>query len=153
MATVVSEYTQLLPAYPPGEIMFIDIPVSNIDRAMTFYRNVFGWQILPEFPPFPGRTEGITSHYLFQKGNVAGCFTVMSDSKDVLQAGVVQGSPKERVAFYLATENMDETLANVEKYGGTVHRKMSLYEGKWGIAAQIIDSEGNFLGVGMPPKV
>ncbi|KAK0620968.1 hypothetical protein B0T14DRAFT_567682 [Immersiella caudata] len=152
MATTVSEFTPLLPAYHPGEVMFIDVPVSNLDRAMTFYRKVFDWQIRPDLPPFPGRTEGISSHYLFHKGSIAGSFTVMEDSKDVLQAGVVQGSPKQRMAFYLFTEDIEETLVNLEKYGGTVHRKMSLFEGRWGVAAQIIDTEGNFLGVGTLPK-
>jgi hypothetical protein len=89
-----------------------------------FHFSTFHQHHSSKIAPFPGRTDGINSHYLFHKGSIAGCFTVMEDSKDVLQAGVVQ--EKERMVFHLFTEDIDETLASVEKYGGTVHRYVSL---------------------------
>ena len=40
---------------PHGDITHIDIPVTDLDQASAFYRDLFGWQIaeLPGFEGYP----------------------------------------------------------------------------------------------------
>ena len=51
-----------------NQVVWVDIPVKDLDRAIRFYSTVLGAPVKKE--EFPGMTIGILSH---QDGEVGGC--------------------------------------------------------------------------------
>ncbi|KAK4445691.1 Glyoxalase/Bleomycin resistance protein/Dihydroxybiphenyl dioxygenase [Podospora aff. communis PSN243] len=151
-ALVAPEYQELPCAtHPPGEIGWVNIPVTNLDRAISFYTKVFDWEMHPEMEA-PGHSEGVTTHHLFRRGNLSGCFTVLDDPEHHGKAAHVSSTASAAIAFYLLSDDYDGTLKKVVEHGGKVKNSIVLFEGTWGSIGEIVDSEGNFLGVWTPPK-
>ncbi|KAK3343560.1 hypothetical protein B0T25DRAFT_521691 [Lasiosphaeria hispida] len=138
---------------PPGRFCFIEIPVVDVQRAITFYRSVFGWEINPSFKGIQGHAENIKSMYCFNNGGILGCFSELSDPNDMVTTGIVPGTTKVPVTFGITIDgDIDTTSAKVVECGGKVHRsKFIIPPGKFGNSARYIDTEGNIVAVWTPP--
>ena len=111
-----------------NQLVWFDIPCTDIDRAIKFYGAVLGCDVAKQ--QFEGFSMGILPH---ESGSVGGCLVVMSDTK-----------PSDRgVLVYLnCAGRLDQAVAAVENHGGTVLQpKESI--GPHGFRAIIKDSEGN----------
>lgn len=111
-----------------NQIVWCDIPVLDLDRAIKFYSALLGAEVKKQ--QFPGTTVAILPH---NDGEVGGCLFASSQEK-----------PTDRgVMIYLnANGRLDEALATVALNGGkVVESKHSI--GPFGFRAIIIDSEGN----------
>lgn len=104
----------------------IEIPVTDIVRAATFYRKVFGWSFV--VPPFPLERK----YAFFQKGDTMG-FT-MGRLVEVprseyhlspINTGLAEMEQKQHLTprFTLVVENIGETIAAIEKAGERVVSK------------------------------
>lgn len=109
-------------------ICWTDIPVTNLDRAITFYSAVLGAEVTLQSPP--GMEFGLLPH---SENNVSGCLVVESDNKPSTHGPLV----------YLSVEGrINDAVAAVEKGGGKVVAPKHAI-GPYGFRAIILDTEGN----------
>lgn len=112
-------------------IVWVEIPVTDMDRAMDFYHRIFGWDVslhdlgqlkmamLPSNPNEYGATGALVLN--------------------------VNYSPSEKMGplIYFTSEDMDAQLGEVESVGGSILRGKTLIAPGAGYMALILDSEGN----------
>jgi predicted enzyme related to lactoylglutathione lyase len=109
-------------------ISHIEIPAENPNEVSAFYRDVFGWKI---------ETNAEHNYVTYQDGGS-------------LRGGFPgPGEPTykpDRLLVYLATDDIDASLADVEAHGGkTVLPKTEVaHVGWWAVFA---DPAGNYIGL------
>lgn len=110
----------------PNTIVWVDIPVRNLQRAAEFYSFILGTELSIEvvkgiaFVPFP-HNEGQPSGCLVEE------IEFVSNANSLLVYFNVEG-------------RMDEVLAEVDKRGGRIIRGKEKI-GPWGYRAIILDCE------------
>lgn len=112
---------------------WFEIPVADMDRAKSFYENVFGYELtVTEMGPslmawFPGGPDGLGATGTLIKGEG---YTPSFDGSLV----------------YLSVEDIEETLGKISDAGGdTVMPKFDI--GEFGWIAHFQDSEGNRVAI------
>jgi uncharacterized protein len=104
-----------------GEIVHIEFPSEDADRAQRFWSGLFGWQfgesVMPDMDYRMART-----------GEESGVAIYGSDER---------GHPN----FYFATDDIDASSAKVRELGGTAEAKTPVPTHGWFAACS--DSEGN----------
>jgi predicted enzyme related to lactoylglutathione lyase len=115
-----------------NQVVWVDIPVVDLDRAVRFYSAVLGDTVRKE--EFPGMSIGLLPG---ADSDVSGClFTKAED-----------GPCDRGVLVYLnAQGRLDEAIAAVESNGGKVLQPKHQI-GPHGFRAVILDSEGNRLAL------
>jgi predicted enzyme related to lactoylglutathione lyase len=112
----------------PNRIVWVDIPVVNLDRAIRFYSAVLGSEV--EKVEFPGMTIGSFAH---EDNEAAGCL-YLSDK--------VKPSAEGPLVYLNVHGRIDEAIEAVGPSGGrVVQPKESI--GPFGFRAVILDTEGN----------
>ncbi|WP_347757380.1 VOC family protein [Agrococcus sp. ProA11] len=110
-----------------GDITHLEIPVSDLDKATAFYRDVFGWQIaeMEQFPGYP--------MWQAPNGVSGGALTQRED-------GFTQ--PRNMVEV----DSIDEALEKATAQGATVVvAKSEITPTSWW--ALFADPDGNHIGV------
>jgi uncharacterized protein len=119
-----------------ARVVHFEIPFDNAERAQSFYRDVFDWQIqpMPEMQ-YTMVSTGPTS----DQG--------MPTEPGFIGGGMMQRqAPIDRPVITLQVDDIDDALLTVEKHGGeAVGEKLTV--GDMGFAAYFRDSEGNLLGL------
>jgi predicted enzyme related to lactoylglutathione lyase len=111
-----------------NHIVWVDIPVLKLDRAIRFYSAVIGSQV--EKQVYPGMTIGSFPH---KDGEAAGCL-YMSET--------VKPSADGPLVYLNVHGRIDEAIEAVEPSGGKVlQQKESI--GPFGFRAVVLDTEGN----------
>ena len=109
-------------------ICWTDIPVTNLERAITFYSAVLGQVVARESGP--GFEFGLLPH---SENNVSGCLSPCEDNAPSLTGPLV----------YLAVnDRLDAAVEAVETHGGKVLQEKHQI-GPYGYRAVVVDSEGN----------
>lgn len=111
-----------------GEITHIELPSDDVERARSFYSELFGWpmQSVPE----------MKDYVMFQSGP--------GESGGAIgKRGV---SAPDRLRFYVEVESLETTVARVLELGGRVAVEITDVPGQ-GRYAAIIDTEGNEIGL------
>ncbi len=109
-------------------VVYFEIPVKNMDRAMLFYKSVFNFDFAKEIIdnnemalfPFAEGTSGISG---------------------ALAKGEIYKPTKEGVLIYFKTENIDETLRLSRENGGYILYPKT--DNGIGYVAEFEDTEGN----------
>jgi predicted enzyme related to lactoylglutathione lyase len=112
-------------------IVHIEIPAANASAAGKFYSDVFGWQI---------NTDQTYNYVMFKpKDGPGGGFV------EPMEGTPVAYKP-DRLMIYLATDDIDATLATIEAHGGkTVLPKTEIpHVGWWAV---FTDPTGNHLAL------
>jgi predicted enzyme related to lactoylglutathione lyase len=119
-----------------ARVVHFEIPFDDADRARSFYRDVFDWQInpMPEMDynmvsTGPTSDEGMPA----EPGYIGG--------------GMMQRQePVTNPVLTLQVDDIDAVIVTIEKNGGSaVGEKMPV--GDMGFAAYFKDSEGNLMGL------
>jgi len=112
-------------------IVHIEIPAANLGVAGKFYGDVFGWKI---------EVYQKYNYAQFQsEGGPGGGFVEPSESTPVPYK-------PDRLLVYLATDDIDATLATIEAHGGkTVLPKTEIPQIGWW--AVFTDPTGNHLAL------
>jgi uncharacterized protein len=119
-------------------VVYFEIPVTDIDRAVKFYKAVFKFNFEKDIIdknemalfPFTDNGSGITG---------------------ALAKGDIYKPTKNGVVIYFKTENIDESLKLVEQNGGQIlYPKTS--NGDVGFVAEFEDCEGNRIALHMKPS-
>jgi uncharacterized protein len=119
--------TKMVKKFNP--VVYFEIPVTDIERAIKFYTSVFNFTFEKEIIdknemalfPFEDEYSGISG---------------------ALAKGEIYKPTKDGVVIYFKTENIDATLKQVTELGGKIlYPKTS--NGDLGFVAEFEDSEGN----------
>jgi predicted enzyme related to lactoylglutathione lyase len=119
-----------------GQVIHFEIPADDPERAYAFYQDVFGWRInaMPEM-----------QYALVQT-------TDTDESGAVTTPGAINGGMLRRQGaitgpvITVGTDDLEATLAQVEKAGGAVVVPKTAV-GDMGFSAYITDPEGNVVGL------
>lgn len=110
-----------------NQIVWFDLPVVDLDRAIRFYSAVLGQAVVKQSM---GMEMGVFPH---EGHSVGGCLVKMAQ-KPVGDAGPL--------LYFNCEGRLDPAIAEVEKHGGQiVIPKHSI--GPHGFRCVILDSEGN----------
>jgi hypothetical protein len=111
-----------------NQIVWVDIPVTDLDRAIRFYSAVLGAPVKKE--QFPEMTIGILPH---QEGEVGGCLFKREGEEPAQQGPML---------YLNANGRLDEAINAVTSNGGKILQPKHQI-GPYGYRAVILDSEGN----------
>jgi predicted enzyme related to lactoylglutathione lyase len=111
-----------------NQVVWVDIPVSDLDRAVRFYSAVLGGEVQKQ--EYPGMTIGLLPGY---DSDVSGCLFTKADEVP---------SASGLLIYLNAQGRLDEAIAVVEPNGGKVLQPRHQI-GPHGYRAVILDSEGN----------
>jgi uncharacterized protein len=110
-------------------VRYVEIPVSDIDRAQRFYEAVFAYAL--ERQTLDGYEMALFPYDPAAPGATA-----------ALAQGDVYVPAKTGPIVYLAVDDIDTVLARAQAQGAqTLYEKKAA--GDWGWVAEIEDSEGN----------
>jgi predicted enzyme related to lactoylglutathione lyase len=117
---------------PTNTFCWIDIPVVDLDRAITFYSAILNTPVKKISEQ--GFEFGLLPH---TEDSVSGCLCVMEDRKPSANGALV----------YLNLEGqLDRAVASVSAKGGKVVKGKEQI-GPYGHRAIVIDTEGNTLAL------
>jgi len=109
-------------------IVHVEIPSANVEGAGEFYQSLFGWKIMP----MPDMNYTM---WEAGEGDEYGGFPQVSDE-----------NPAGQVLIYIASDDIEADLKNVEKLGGKViHPKAEIPGMGWFAVFQ--DPTGNVLAL------
>ena len=111
-----------------NQIVWCDIPVLDLDRAIKFYSAILGQPVKKQ--EFPEMTIGILSH---NDGEVGACLFTSAEEKP---------SEKGMMIYLNASGWLDDAVSAVAPHGGKIVKPKHPI-GPFGFRAIIIDSEGN----------
>ena len=112
-------------------VVWFDLPVNDLDRAIRFYSAVMGKPVKKE--TFENYSFGLFQH---EQDDVAGCLTPGH--------GEIENKPSATgpLMYFNCAGRLDEAIAAVVPNGGKILKgKESI--GPYGFRAIILDSEGN----------
>ena len=116
-------------------IVWFDIPVVDIDRAILFYSAVLDKPITKQiFGDVP------TGLFPLDGGGMMGCVCLVKNFKP---------SPDGVMIYLNVNGRLKDAVAAVRVHGGTVQRDIHSI-GEHGFRAEILDSEGNCVALHSP---
>ena len=106
-------------------IVWFEIPADNPERAKKFYGSLFGWKI-DKFP-------GVTDYWHIDTGG----------GDDTPDGGLMaRKHPEHPITNYVNVKSVTESMAKVEKLGGTICKPKTAVP-QMGYFAICQDTEGN----------
>jgi uncharacterized protein len=119
-------------------VVHFEIPYDNQDKAIEFYKKVFGWNIeaVPNMP------------YHFVHTDETDKETGMLKEKNRINGGMYkrESNLPSSPVLVIDVPNIDERLEKVKANGGTLFREKTRV-GEMGFYAQVKDTEGNIIGI------
>lgn len=114
-----------------AKVRFFEIPSSDFNRAIDFYRNVFDFEI----EPFEWESEKMA---MISGEPVGGCIFHSEGYKP----------SKDGVIVSFEVDDIEAVLAKTEKYGGEIAmKKCKIQAEDLGYCAYFFDCEGNRIGL------
>jgi predicted enzyme related to lactoylglutathione lyase len=118
------------------KVVHFEVPFDDGERATAFYREAFGWQLnsMPQM-----QYTLVTTTPTDDRGNLA-------------EAGGINGGmlhrqgPITAPVITIGVDDIDESLARIEKLGGRVAIGRQPV-GDMGFSAYVHDTEGNLIGL------
>lgn len=118
------------------KVVHFEVPFDDGDRATTFYREAFGWQLnsMPEYQYVMVST------------------TATDDQGRPSEPGAINGGmlarqgPISAPVVTIGVDDLDDALSRVEKLGGKVAIGRQPV-GDMGYSAYFTDTEGNLIGL------
>ena len=118
------------------KVVHFEVPFDDADRAHTFYREAFGWQL--RSMPGMGYTM-VTTTPTDNSGRP-------SETGGVNGGMLAKQGPITSPVITIGVEDLDESLARIEKLGGKVAIGRQPV-GDMGFSAYVTDTEGNLIGL------
>lgn len=118
------------------KVVHFEVPYDDVDRAHSFYREAFGWQL--QSMPGMGYTMVTTTP--------ADASGRPSEPGSVNGGMLARQGPITSPVITIGVEDLDDALARVEKLGGSVAIGRQAV-GEMGFSAYVTDTEGNLIGL------
>ena len=120
------------------KVVHFEIPADNVERAKTFYKQAFGWDI-SQYP-------GMEYHMV----NTAAIDEKTRQPKEVgaINGGLTKRNNETNKATVITVDvaDIDAALKSIEKLGGkTIQKKQPVTD--MGFTAYFKDTEGNIVGL------
>ncbi|SPE60725.1 Glyoxalase/bleomycin resistance protein/dioxygenase [Verrucomicrobia bacterium] len=115
----------------PNQVVWFDMPVQNLDRAVTFYSAVLGAPVTKQ--QFQNMSFAVLPH---QGEEVSGCLTPGCDGDGA------KPSQDGALLYFNCQGRLDAAIAAVEPSGGRVLQAKHPI-GPYGFRSVVLDSEGN----------
>jgi predicted enzyme related to lactoylglutathione lyase len=119
-----------------GRVIHFEMPANDMERAQSFYHEVFGWQVTP-----------------MPEMSYAMVVTTPTDESGMpTEPGGINGGltprqgPVSAPTVTIGVDSVDNALAAVEKHGGTVVAARQAV-GDMGFVGYFSDPEGNVVGL------
>lgn len=118
-----------------GRVVHFEIPADDIERARSFYREAFGWQMQP-----------------MPEMEYTGITTTESDETGPTEPGAINGGlcsredPITGPVVTIDVADIDQALTRVEQLGGKVAMPRQAVA-DMGFAAYFYDPDGNLMGL------
>lgn len=109
-------------------VVYFEIPVNNIDRAIKFYKTVFNFDFDKEIID---NNEMALFPFVEENSGISGA----------LAKGEIYKPTKDGVVIYFKTQNIDETLKLATSNGGQILYPKT--DNRIGFVAEFEDTEGN----------
>ena len=109
-------------------ICHFEIPSRDFDKAKKFYGGLFGWKF--------EELQGMDYLFFTPPDGIGGGFSKGADF--VTKPGVL---------FYIEVEDIEASVNKAEGLGGTCKRGKTEISPEYGYFAELIDLEGNMLGI------
>ncbi len=120
-------------------MVWFDIPVKDLARAMAFYGAVLDWEVKQEFPGV-----AVFSHEHSPAGSsVGGCLTEDKETQPTEHGALL---------YYSVTGRHGEAESLVARHGGKVLTPKHPI-GPFGYRSIVLDSEGNRIALHSEPDV
>jgi len=118
------------------KVVHFEVPYDDVDRAHTFYREAFGWQL--QSMPGMGYTM-VTTTPADESGRP-------SEPGSVNGGMLARQGPITSPVITIGVDDLDDALARIEKLGGSVAIGRQAV-GDMGFSAYVTDTEGNLIGL------
>jgi len=118
------------------KVVHFEIPADDIERAKKFYKKVFDWKMeaVPDMEYTTIQTCQVDEKH-------------MSTEPGAINGGMMKRqAPAKCPVITIAVEDIEETMKNVKKMGGSL-AKGKMQVGDMGYAAYFKDTEGNVIGL------
>lgn len=123
-------------------VVHFEMPYHDADRAMNFYKEVFGWNMSDLGPE--------SNHYLLAT-------TAVSDAKPGMPAGAINGGlfpfkedwPMQYPSIVIGVEDLSSCMAKILQFGGEVLGEPVTIPG-FGNYVSFVDTEGNRCSIIQP---
>src|SRR5262245_53514008 len=119
------------PKLSNGKICYVEIPSSDIQRSVAFYKDVFGWNV---------RTRGDGS-------------TAFDDGVGEVSGSWVRGRAVSRdagVLIYIMMDSVADTIEKIRANGGEIVQPIGMDAPE--ITARFRDPDGNIFGLYQQPE-
>lgn len=116
-------------------VVYFEIPVADMDRAIWFYKSVFHFDFLKENID---NTEMALFPFMNENSGISGA----------LAKGEIYKPTKDGVVIYFKTENIDETLKLAASHGGQILYPKT--DNGIGLVGEFEDTEGNRIALYQP---
>ncbi len=113
-----------------GKICYLEIPTIDIDRSVSFYQGIFGWQTRR-------RGDGATA-FDDAVGQVSGSWVTGRPS-----------SPNPGLLLYIMVDSLTATVEAVTAHGGRIVQPIGVDAPE--MTARFADPDGNVLGLYQEP--
>jgi len=117
---------------PHGKICYLEIPANKAEDAAAFYSRIFGWKV---------RERGDGNLAFDDAGSVSGTWVKEQDR-----------TPDERTRVYIMVDSIVESLAAIQRAGGTVLTPRKDIGPGMGAFAVFADPVGNEFGLYEEPR-
>ncbi|HEV7784187.1 MAG TPA: VOC family protein [Thermoanaerobaculia bacterium] len=122
----------MAPTRANGKICYLEIPTTDIDRSVSFYQAVFGWQTRR-------RGDGATA-FDDAVGEVSGAWVTGRPA-----------SPNPGLLLYIMVDSLTATVEAVTAHGGRIVQPMGADAPE--LTARFADPDGNVLGLYQEPTL
>jgi predicted enzyme related to lactoylglutathione lyase len=119
-----------------GEVVHFEVPADDLERAQSFYRDAFGWQL----DPMPEMSYTIVTT------------TKVDDQGRPTEPGAINGGMMTRQrpftgpVIVISVDDVDGALERVRELGGEMLQPRTAV-GDMGFSAYFADPEGNVVGL------
>ncbi|KAF9528447.1 hypothetical protein CPB83DRAFT_854171 [Crepidotus variabilis] len=122
-----------------GVPCWLEVSVTNVPAAKTFYESIFNWKFRPANEAFPAEDRAI----FINSSNPTMGGTLVKASE--VEGGQTPG-PKNSVVVFVHVDDVDDTLTKIKAAGGSVEMAKITVGGHTELA-KYKDLDGNIGGV------
>ena len=119
-----------MPSPTNGKICYIELPATDVARSVSFYQQIFGWNIRAE--------EGRPTSFDDPTGGVSGMF--VTEKQAVADPGFIVS---------IMVDDIRATIAQIEAFGCEIVRPLGFHPTEQ--VAHFRDPGGNLLGLYQEP--